>query len=330
MQVSIFSNMVRAEFLRAMQVAAKPAEYQRFTQVIPTNARVEVFPWMYPAPGINKYEGHRRTATLDQINYQVGTYQFDGSFEVPLIDIEDDIAGGYVYRMRDLVIKAYEPFRSRWVFNTLKNGASTVCFDGSNFFATSHNLGGWGSTPAQFASGSANLLQFNTAAVSDGTTHVMIWLINEDEISLKPVLYLDRQSPQFRTSSGDNNSAWEQNVKYWIDLRAGFGFGYWWDAIMVNVAGTPTIPEMQSIIDGMRQVARGFYLPKNLVSDPTEFVHEQRNFGPDNTTVLSSSGLEWILNHVINEERIGISSNTFTNNIYRGFSHLIVSNILNP
>lgn len=330
MQVSLFTNLLRTEFLNSMQVVAKPAEYERYTQIVGTTTRNTPFGWMTPAPGINKYEGHRRLATLDTINYSIDAIEFDGAFQVPLIDIEDDNVGGYRRRMRDLVMKSGQPFKSRWVMTTIKNGASTPCFDGSSFFATSHNIGGWGTTPAQFASGGANLLQYNTAAISDATNHVLVWLIHEDEIMLKPLVYVSRQEPQFRTDSGDSLSSYTKTVKYWLDLRAGFGFGYWWDAIMVNIAGTPTIPELQSILDGIRQVARGFYLPKALSSDPTEYVHEQRSFGPSNTTMCVSSGLEWLLTHVLNEERIGISSSTFTNNIYRGMSHLVVSNILNP
>jgi len=88
MDITLFTAAMRGEFLKAMQAVAKPAPIDAFTTVVPSTARIENYAWMTPSPGISRYIGHRRYATLDQIRYTVPNLEFDGSISVALRDAD--------------------------------------------------------------------------------------------------------------------------------------------------------------------------------------------------------------------------------------------------
>src|SRR5262249_7778937 len=130
---------MRTEFQVAYQAVADPPPWEKFTQRIPSTARFEHYTWMTPSPGLARYAGHRRFGKIDAGKYSVESTEFDVAFQVPTRDIEDDQTGGYLLKPRELADRARN-FPGRWVLKHLAAGTSRTCFDGSNFFADSHNL----------------------------------------------------------------------------------------------------------------------------------------------------------------------------------------------
>lgn len=328
MDVNIFTAAMRQEFLRSMQAVAEPAPYEKFTTIVPSTARIENYAWMTPAPGISRYVGHRRLAVIDDIKYTVENYEYDGTLLVNLRDVEDDIVGGYKLRMKDLAEKAKAPFRSRILMQLLANGASTTCFDGSNFFSSTHNLGGVGTTPTGFGGG-GNSLTFNSAA-SDAGTYRFVMLVHQG--SLNPLIFQDRKAPKFMTDAGTPETEKAKKALYWVDIEAAVAFGYWWDAVLVTITDLPTLTELGTCIDGARQAMRRFTLPLALPTDPVERVHEQTEFSQKNITIVSDTKLEQMFRHLANEERIGVSvagsTAGFTNNIYYQTFNLVTTGYL--
>ena len=328
MDINLFTAAMRTEFLRSSQAVAEPAPVDKIITTVPSTARIENYSWMTPAPGISRYVGRRRKAQLDAIKYTVENREYDGTLTVPIRDIEDDQVGGYKIRMADLTKKAGAPFRSQLVLSHLANGGTATCFDGSAFFATSHTIGSAGSAPYGFGGG-GNALTYD-AASNDGVTHRLIMLYHGGD--LKPLMFQNRKPAQFNTDAGTPASIKAKEADYWIDLEAAAAFGYWWDAVRVTITDTPTLTELFAIIDGCRQCFRRFQLPKALDTDPNEYPHEQTQFGADNTTIVCSTGLEQLLNHALNEDRVGVSvagsTGGITSNIYYKKFGLIATNRL--
>jgi phage major head subunit gpT-like protein len=317
--INVFTAAMRTEFLNAYEQVdpATPAPYEAFTAIIPSTARIENYAWLSPVPGIQQYKGHRRLGNIDAIKYTVTNLEFDASFEVLNRDVEDDQVGGYMMKPKDLARKA-KLYPGRLALKTLAAGETTLCFDGTNFFATAHNIG---SAPAN-----GNLLTFDGAA-NDGATHKAILLIHDGPI--KPLVYQDRKKAEFNTDAGTPGSKFSKKSRYWTDLEGAGAFGFWWDAIKVNITDTPTIPEAQTILANMANQLRGFKLPKATPSDDDERPHEQLVFGRDNATLVVSSQLGEIFRTVLNAENIVASAGGgIATNIYRGFANLVVTGFL--
>ena len=320
---------MRKEFLQSMQVVGQPAPYTAFTTEIPSTARIENYAWMTPAPGVSRYVGHRRLAEIDQIKYTVENLEYDGTLTVNNRDIEDDIVNGYQMRMKDLTEKAKDPFKSRLLMTTLAAGGSSICFDGSNFFSSTHNQGGFGSVPLGFGGG-GNAITFTSSNSSDAVVHTFIILVHDGV--LKPLIYQNRKPPRFMTDSGTPQSSFAKKSNYWIDLEAAAAFGYWWDAIKITITNTPSLIDLFTCIDAARICLRRFTLPRALVTDPVEKVHEQKMFNPLNATIVCSTGLEQLFHHLLNEDRVGVSvagsTAGITSNIYYKAFGLVVTGYL--
>lgn len=335
MDINLFTAALRKEYLSSMQAVATPAPTDPFTLTVPSTARIERYPWMMPSPGFSRYMGRRRIAQLDQILYSVENAEYDASMGVPLRDIEDDILGGYKLRMSEMTQKAGKPWESRTVLTALANGADAtkgICFDGSPFFNTTHNLGGYGAAPTNFTSGGGNKFAF-TAAAADGGTYKFCVLIHDKSVAIKPLLFQMRKKPDFFTDAGTPESNKSRFAAYWLHGEGAAAYGYWNQAIQVTVTNMPTILELQSLMDGVEQAFRGFYLPIALDTDPKEYVHEQLTFSPENVSIVTCTQLSRLFSHILNEERIGISvagsSAGFTNNIYYKGYGLVTTALLN-
>ncbi len=316
-------------FLNAMKVYGQPAPIDAFVENVPSNLRIENYTWMTPAPGIARYAGFRRLAQMSPIKYTVENLEYDGSFTVPLRDVEDDQVGGYKKRMGDLVMKADAPFKSQLALTQLANGKTATCFDGTAFYATAHNIGSYSAAvPGAVTNVSGNLMGYTASGTSDGVVSRFCLLITNT--GLKPIIYQARKPPRFDTDAGTKQSNKAKKADYWIDLECAAAFGYWWDSVMVEITNTPNVQDIWNAIDIARQALRSFKLPKARVEDPDEYPHEQLQFSPENSTIVCSSNIETKMDHALNETFYGTGTSTFTsNNIYHKKFNLVSTNRLN-
>lgn len=338
MDINIFTAAMRREFLTSYAKPVTPLPFERFTTTLSSTARIENFPWMSPTPQMTRYEGYRKVAQTAERKYSVENFEYDAAFEVRLRDVEDDKVGGYEMKARDMAYKAKYKTKADLVVKTLASGASTLCFDDSNFFATSHNLGGAGTVATGFGGGGNSITYTPTVAAAtaqadDATTNKFIVLIHKPDAVLNPMVFLNRKEPKFMTDGGTPGSSWDKRVKYWIDGEFGVGFGYWWDAVLCTITNTPNLTGLFNAIDACRQQLRSMYLPQALPTDPFEYPHEQVMFDAGNATILCSTKLEQMFTHVLNEDRVGVSipgsNGGITSNIYYKSFGLLTTNYLN-
>lgn len=328
--LTLFNLGMRDSFLRAMQVVADPAPYEGFTQIIDSKQRLENYPWMTPAPRLSRFLGKRRAGMISTVTYSVENKEFDATVDIRTRDAQDDLMEGWKIRMQSMAEEAKHPFRSKLVLSHLANGGTATCFDGSAFFSTSHTIGDAPATaPSSVFGGSGNALTFS-AASADSRVETFIVLVKNGSYGLKPLLYQNRKAPELMTNFGTSDMSFSKVLRYWVDLEAAAAFGYWWDACRCVITNTPTFAELQTCIDGVFKQMYEFKLPKNNPQEPDEFVHEQRLFDAKNITIVCSTGLTRLFQHLLGEERIGINSQTgFTNNIYYRAAELCPTAMLN-
>jgi phage major head subunit gpT-like protein len=315
-KVSIFTTALRKEFVNAYFATANPAPWENYTTIVPSTARIEHYTWMTPSPGLAQYAGHRRYANIDAVKYSVENLEFDAAFQVRLRDIEDDQTGGYMLKPKELAERA-KKFPGRWVLKHLSQGKTYTCFDGTAMFANSHTLGS-----------GRNLLTYDGSA-NDGLTFKLVALYHGGP--LKPLLYQRRKEPDFQTNAGSVESKENKEVRYWIDMEGAAGFGYWWDAIWVDITDTPTVSEIHTILGNIKTAFMTFQLPKALTSEDGEYVHEQTEFSSANLTLVGSPGLDNLMRQVLNQDWVpqNVGSNTVaTTNYWKGFANWVPSAFL--
>jgi phage major head subunit gpT-like protein len=130
-----FDNAVRA---------AEPF-YPRICTVAPSNRKDEKYGWLGNSGGVREWVGDRQFARLRAATYFLANKKWEDSLSIEKDDLDDDTMGMYGALLENLAIEAaYHP--DELVFNTLLAGASSACFDGLNFFDTSHS---WGDSGTQ-------------------------------------------------------------------------------------------------------------------------------------------------------------------------------------
>lgn len=316
-KVDVFTTTMRTEFQVAYQATAEPAPWEKFTQAIPSSARIEHYTWMSPSPGLNLYAGHRRFGSIDTVRYSVENKEFDASFQVLRRDIEDDQTGGYMLKPKELAERA-KKFPGRWVIKHLSNAEGRTCFDGTNMAANSHVIGTGDNLLAKDCA-SNDGLTYNIAALFTGGT-------------LKPLLWQNRKPPEFKTDAGSPTSDMAKIVHYWIDMEGEAAYGYWWDLVWVNVTDTPNVTEMHEIFSSIEAAFRTFTLPKSLASEDGEYIHEQVEFSASNLTLVASTGLAELLRQSLNQDWVpqSVASTVVpTTNRFKGWASYVVSAFMN-
>ena len=331
MDINIFTAALRTEFIKSMDAVPEgELNWKKYTQVIPSTARIENYPWMAPPPRLSRYLGHRRYTQLDQIKYTVANVEYDAGLTVSTRDVDDDQVGGYMIRVGELGAEAAQFPGIAVVRDALANAGSLPCFDGSNFFATSHNVGTYPSAPAGFGGG-GNALTFTSTNTSDAATYKMIFLIHKNK--LKPLLWQNRKAPKINTTAGTPQSIEAKEAHYFIDMEGAPAFGYWWDALQITITNTPSINDMFTCFDAAYKTFYQFALPAALTTDPTLYVHQGLQFTSENCTILCSTGLFALLRHALYEDRVGVSvansTSGITSNIYYNNFGLETSPYLN-
>ncbi len=316
-RVSIFTQSLKTQFVNAFAATAEPAEWEKFTEIVPSGGRIETYPWLSPSPGINRYAGHRRYGKIDVLNYRVENVEWDAAFTVLLRDIQDEQIAGYSKKPVELSARA-KLFPGKAVLKNMALGKTLNCFDGGPFFANTHPIGTIN-----------NLISYTSSSNSDGHTFVLVALFTGGP--LKPLIWQNRKGPDFETNAGSTQSKEAKQVNYWIDMEGAAAFSYPYDAIWVDITNTPTVAEMQEIYKKIGTAFRGFQLAKALASDDGEYIHEQTKFSSGNLFLVGSPSLENLLRQSLTESWIPqqIGSNTVaTTNLFNGWASYTITNFL--
>lgn len=169
--------------------------------------------WLQQMPGMREWIGARVVQNIAENGYAILNKHFEQTIGVDANDIEDDNLGQYsmlMRRMGEVVAGQVEQL----VWEALKNGFTTNCFDGQFFFDTDH--------PVVLADGSTG-----TYANTDGGAGVAWFLLCTNQ-SVKPIIYQERKPATFTTKDKqtDDNVFNERRYIYGSDMRCNVGYGF--------------------------------------------------------------------------------------------------------
>lgn len=280
-QLSVYTARFKSEFWKAWHATADPAPWEAFTSVLPSTARIEHYPYFTPIPQVSLWQGYRNYGSTSGKIYSLQNFTYHTEFQTTLEDFEDEQTGALEMKPKELVEKC-KLFPGRQSLLSLANGASTPCFDGTNFFAATHTYGS-----------GANSIAY-TSINNDSVSHTLYALYFGNSV-LKPLIWQNRAGPELRTISGTPQSYESRQLRWFCDLRGGYGFGYWWDGVKVAITGTPSVVDMFLIYQKIDNAYRSFTLPVTQTNEQPEYVHEQTTFSDKNLYLMGSIKLNQVL-----------------------------------
>lgn len=193
-----------------------PSQYQSLVTVVPSSTSAEEYGWLGAFPNMREWLGDRVVNGMATHGYTIRNRSFEMTVGVPRPAIEDDQYGIYSPMMTEMG-RAAGAHPDQLVFGLLKNGASTLCYDGQNFFDTDH--------PVLAADGSIATQSNWDNNSGSGTA----WYLLDTSRALKPIIFQDRKRPNFvaKTGETDDNVFDRNEYVYGVDSRCNVGFGFW-------------------------------------------------------------------------------------------------------
>lgn len=207
---------LRAGFSTAFQGALGSADtqYASVATVINSTQKEQKYGWLGKMPNVRKWVGPRAVQNLMQHDYTIVEEPFELTIGVDRDDVETDNLGIYTPMFQDMGQQAAE-FPDTLVFDLLKAGFSTPCYDGQNFFDTDH--------PVLDADG--NVVSVSNTGGGSGTP----WFLMDTRRPLKPIILQKRKDFNFvaKDKETDDNVFDNNEYVYGTDARMNVGFGFW-------------------------------------------------------------------------------------------------------
>lgn len=197
----------RAVFNEAFQGVA--AQHTKVAMVVPSSMREETYAWLGAFPRMREWVGDRHIKNLALQSYSIKNKDWEATIEVDRNDIEDDSIGVYRPIVAELG-RASAQHPDELVFGLLKDGFTTLCYDGQYFFDTDHPVG----------SGTAS---------NHGGGAGTAWFLLDASRAIKPLIFQSRREVEFvsKDSPDDEHVFMRKKYIYGVDRRDNAGLGLW-------------------------------------------------------------------------------------------------------
>lgn len=190
--------------------------YSRVAMTVPSSTGAEEYGWLGQLPNMREWVGDRVVNGVLAHGYTIKNKSFELTVGVPRAAIEDDQYGVFSPLMTEMGRSAAEN-PDKLTFGLIKNGPSTLCYDGQYFFDTDHPVTDENGVTQSQANWDNNS--------GSGTA----WYLLDTSRAIKPVIFQDRKAPNFvaKTSETDDNVFDRAEYVYGVDSRCNVGFGLW-------------------------------------------------------------------------------------------------------
>ncbi|MDR1862647.1 MAG: Mu-like prophage major head subunit gpT family protein [Treponema sp.] len=221
-------TMVRGEF--ASQLAAMEATplHRVVATLVPSNTASNTYGWLGQFPQLREWIGDRVIRDIKEASYAIANKLYEGTLGVKRTDIEDDNLG--IYRpLVAAMAKETLDFLDRNIAALLKNGFSTLCFDGQNFFDVDHPV-----YPNTDGTGDAEGVSNYVGTLSgEGADTGKPWFLLSLSGPLKPLILQQRSAPELEEITDTKNDSvfMKDQYLYGVRYRGSFGYGFWQQAV---------------------------------------------------------------------------------------------------
>lgn len=212
-------NGLRVGFKTTFQsgLAMASTMHTQVATIVPSSLKTQKYGWLGKFPSVREWIGPRVVHSLEQHDYSITEKPWELTIGVDRDDIETDNLGIYSPMFSEMG----ESTGAKWdllVYELLKAGFSTPCYDGQNFFDAEH--------PVLDADGAKQLVS-NTGGGS-GTP----WFLLCTNKTLKPIILQKRRDFEFvaKDRLTDDTVFNNKEFQYGADARGNVGFGFWQQA----------------------------------------------------------------------------------------------------
>jgi phage major head subunit gpT-like protein len=129
---------LRAVFFDAYESAV--GDWERIATVVPSEQDTEKYAWLGSVPKMREFKDERVPAGLLEHSYSIVNKTWESSIAVDRAALEDDQYGQIKLRVQSLADEARR-HQDELVFSLLKDGFSSLSYDGQYFFDTDHAEG---------------------------------------------------------------------------------------------------------------------------------------------------------------------------------------------
>lgn len=195
-------------------VGQADTDHLRIATPVPSTTGREEYGWLGKIPSVREWIGDRVVQNLKTHDYAIKNKDWELTIAVDRNDIEDDNIGIYAPLFTEMGqstgAKACE-----LVFEALKNGFATKCYDGQFFFDTDH--------PVLDKDGVEQ-----PVANTDGGAGAPWFLLSVDR-AVKPIILQTRKPWTFvsKDNLADDNVFNAKEFRYGADARMNVGYGFW-------------------------------------------------------------------------------------------------------
>lgn len=190
------------------------ADHLRLATVVPSTTGKEEYGWLGKIPNVREWVGDRVVQNMKLHDYAIKNKDWELTIGVDRNDIEDDNLGVYSPLFSEMGMSTGAK-AAQLVFDLLKAGFATKCYDGQYFFDTDH--------PVLDADGAET-----SVANTDGGVGAP-WFLLSVERAIKPILLQSRKPWTFvaRDRLTDDSVFDSKEFKYGADARMNVGYGFW-------------------------------------------------------------------------------------------------------
>ena len=210
----IFTSF-RADY-QAGTLAAKPLK-DRFAMTSQSSTREETYGWLGAYNSLREWIGDRQLNGLVAHGFTIKNRTFENTVSVSREDIEDDMIGVYSGAFQLMgADAAMHP--DKLIFELLRAGTTSTCYDGQNFFDTDHPI-----NPDSATAGTvSNCDMVNPSDAPE-------WVLMDTSKVLKPFIFQRRKDYTFvaKDQDSDENAFMRNEYVYGVEARVNAGYGLW-------------------------------------------------------------------------------------------------------
>ena len=214
-QLAALHTTLKARFNAGLALTKE--EWRQVAGYITSSSKSNTYAWLTQFPAFREWVGSRLHKAVAEMAYTVPNRKFEATIDIPRTEIEDDdfghygdVASGYGQSVRDL--------QNDLIFQAIKNGFSSLCYDGQYFFDTDHpvyaNEDGTGAVTPE-SNMQAGVLE--------------PWVLMCTERAPKAIYMQERIKPQFdAVTSANNPNVFDLDVySFGGRWRGAAAYGFW-------------------------------------------------------------------------------------------------------
>lgn len=221
----------KSELLKALDEAFKKdfagglnvinPQWAEVAMKIASSTETNTYGWLGHFPKLQEWVGKRRLRKMQAQGMQVTNKLFESTVAIPRTNIEDDQVGLFSPMVKQMGQSAAE-LPDDLVFSLIKQGKTTLCYDGQNFFDNDHPCF------AEVDGTGANTPQSNiTKGTASGKP--AFYLLDTTN-AIKPFIWQERLRPEIETKFDPSKSdtVFMEDTYIWgVRARGNAGFAFW-------------------------------------------------------------------------------------------------------